>query len=1304
MDEAAEVTIKEHVFNNSNLFSNHYLENMVQKSSEWDDESGLLEAYTRIKDRFFEKEKNFPRYVEADLEHNWIRPVLDALGHYYGVQESLHHDPLKPDYAFFPDAEALNEAYSQKGSDDFYKRSVAVGDAKAWNVVLDKSRQGRVLREMTNPSFQIDNYLRATPPKWAILTNGRLWRLYHEDSSVSMDSYYEVNLPDLIARIEETGDLSIFKYFYLFFRREAFPETPLGPSFLDKIREESLAYAQKVGEDLQENVYRAMKVLAEGFIYEPANSLWPLTVPQDQERMLREVQENSLRLLYRLLFIFYAESRRLLKVDNRHYKEMSLRRLKEEIAGKKDRGEKILAIQSTYWESLRDLFRLINDGSEAFGYSKEEFYIPAYNGGLFDPAKNPFLREKRIGNSYLAEALDLLARSQGENGPVFVDYSSLDIRHLGSIYEGILEYRLNIATESMVAVKEKSKKGKEVWLPKREATGKKVSDSVEAGGLYLVTDKGERKATGSFYTPQYIVKYIVKNTLEPLIKPMMEEASMDADLRTDLLRKLLSIKVLDPAMGSGHFLVEATDYIAREIIHAREIARQEEEDSDAVAENDIHWARREVVRNCIYGVDLNPMAVELAKLSLWLKTVASNKPLSFLDHHLRCGNSLIGADLEKLSVLPGTKAQEPPLWSFGLKSHTDSLLRKYSLMSALPDDSLQMVKWKEEQFRQIKESELSRRLAELANVWLSTFFGNKVKEDDYYELQGHLSPEKFPDWAGIREQEWFGRAQEIAEEKRFFHWELEFPEAFSGEGRGFDVVIGNPPYDELSEVALGRKIDEKKYFQDSQIYQIASTNRINLYRLFIACALDKIKKRGVHGFIVPMSLLGDRFTFEIRSKILNESDLQLVEAFPQKDDPKDRVFFDAKLPTCVYILVRQSPISAFMVRTHPGKDIKVGSPSYIASSPEIVKFDPINLTIPLCDNREWDLARKFALCPVLCPMGEIAAPMSGEVMFNEAFRPYLSENPENALVLRGGHVQRYELIDDPKQGTPIFINKEKWLADSREGTSAFAHLKPRVVYQESAALDNWRRIIAAYLPAGHICGHKICYFINVKYNELAFLAIFNSSVVEWRYELVSTTNNLSGYQITAIPIPRFTITTPAPERARLAAELQQLYSEGKHNEILAQVQSLLPKDDAGNFISEQEKSDVVHDLLAFLAERMLEMNKQKQQEIRGFLDWLEGYLGAKIEDLKPKTRILSYYESDYESLLAVLKKNKKRLAVDPSRREPGELLRAEFEGSKKKLDPLMERIRRTDELIDAVVYRLYGLTDEEIGIVKGNSA
>ena len=128
---------------------------------------------------------------------------------------------------------------------------------------------------------------------------------------------------------------------------------------------------------------------------------------------------------------------------------------------------------------------------------------------------------------------------------------------------------------------------------------------------------------------------------------------------------------------------------------------------------------------------------------------------------------------------------------------------------------------------------------------------------------------------------------------------------------------------------------------------------------------------------------------------------------------------------------------------------------------------------------------------------------------------------------------------------------------------------------------------------------------------------------------------------------------------------------------------------------------MVHDLLAFLAERMLEMNKQKQQEIRGFLGWLEGYVGAKVDDLTPKTKLQSYYEHDYDGFLAVLKKNKKKLTIDPARREPAEALKAEFEGSMGKLAPLRERIERTDGLIDAIVYRLSGLTDDKIAIVEG---
>lgn len=327
-------------------------------------------------------------------------------------------------------------------------------------------------------------------------------------------------------------------------------------------------------------------------------------------------------------------------------------------------------------------------------------------------------------------------------------------------------------------------------------------------------------------------------------------------------------------------------------------------------------------------------------------------------------------------------------------------------------------------------------------------------------------------------------------------------------------------------------------------------------------------------------------------------------------------------------------------------------------------------------------------------------------MINKQFERFLSNEPPGEIILRGANIGRYEFYEVPKQGSPVYLNKEKYL-DKRgkdSDSKAFDHLKRRIGYQRGAAIDNYRRIIATMIDPGAFCSDTVAYFSEAKYNLYSVLAILNSSLVDWRFGLTSTTNHVNSYELDVIPIPKFAFTTPTEERAHLGAQLQDLYAQGKHDEILAAVQECLPQDEAGGFIAERERSDVVHDLLAFLSEKMLEMNKEKQQEIRGFLGWLEGYLGAKVEDLTPKTKVQSYYEHDYESLLAVLKKNRKKLAVDPARREPGETLRAEFEGSMKKLLPLRERIRQTDGLIDAVVYRLYGLTDEEIAIVEGKEA
>ncbi|HRW82291.1 MAG TPA: N-6 DNA methylase, partial [Methanothrix sp.] len=734
--------------NNHNLFSNYYLDERVKQNDEWrDDGEELGEAFRGIKKLFKKKIKIFQNCSEAMLEDSLIRPIFRILDHHFGIQESVYKGAYRPDYSFFPDLDSLAEAYGHRESDDFYLKAVAIGDAKAWNVSLDKTQKRVGGFNIQNPSYQIDIYLRNTPPEWAILTNGSRWRLYHQDTSYRLDSYYEIDLLDLVER----GSLDEFKYFYLFFRRNAFLPGRDGRSFLDRVKEGSVAYTRKVGDDLQENVYRAMKVLAEGFLQSRSKGL----DPAESRRLIEEVRENSLRLLYRLLFIFYAESRDLLDVKNDHYRQLSLQKLKMEVAEKLDGRELLLPISTTFWDRLSNLFRLINDGSEKFGISRSEFYIPPYNGGLFDPAKNPFFTENRVGDRFVAEAVDLLARSDDGEKKVFVDYSSLEIRHLGSIYEGLLEYRLRVAEEEMVAI---SEKGAERWLPAMEAGGnaKKASDRVSAGGVYLVTDKGERKATGSYYTPDSLVKHLVESAIDPLVKPKIEECMMNSG--EEFVDYILSLKVIDPSMGSGHFLVEATDHLARYLIQAKMTAAPEGEDEEDVAEHDIQWARREIVRNCIYGVDLNPMAVELAKLSLWLNTVASNKPLSFLDHHLKCGNSLIGADLgpdmKGILLLPaargrggrraggagrngqkeknGSGAAQSARWmQFVLRRHGEIYNEKISSLTARADDDLETVKWKEEEYKRLRGSEHTRRLEELANVWLSTYFGNEVDEEEY---------------------------------------------------------------------------------------------------------------------------------------------------------------------------------------------------------------------------------------------------------------------------------------------------------------------------------------------------------------------------------------------------------------------------------------------------------------------------------------------------------------------------------------------------------------------------------------------
>ena len=352
--------------------------------------------------------------------------------------------------------------------------------------------------------------------------------------------------------------------------------------------------------------------------------------------------------------------------------------------------------------------------------------------------------------------------------------------------------------------------------------------------VYLLTDKGERKATGSYYTPDYIVRYIVENSLAPLC----EGKSVD---------EILSLKVLDPATGSGHFLVGVVDYLAEELITHPDAALMTETASE---ETELAYWRRRVVESCVYGVDLNPMAVELAKLSLWLHTVAKGEPLSFLDHHIRCGNSLIGAKIENLSHLPQLKKsrrrtsapQTEFAMTFPFIDTVKIAIGHYLLIEEMESRTADQIHAKEHKL-DIAQTML-RFHKGVANLWTSVYFENDVPRSRLSSSLEYRSDPETP--TPLKTCPAIAGRRRIATKKRFFHWEIEFPEVFRDKyGRekdnpGFDAVIGNPPYVRQETLA-----DTKPFLAAYQTY----SGIADLYVYFVEQAHELIRKRGRFGMI-----------------------------------------------------------------------------------------------------------------------------------------------------------------------------------------------------------------------------------------------------------------------------------------------------------------------------------------------------------------------------------------------------------------------------------------------------------------------
>jgi hypothetical protein len=433
-------------FVSRNLFSSHFLmHRFIVSDPRWRaadaKAAAMLERIGLLFDAVHPDRVEQYRRNEANLEEHFIRPVLQILGHAYDVQETVnfqYRGSERPDYTLFSSEAARQSAASDRQV--YIKSAVGLGEAKAWDVDLDRTVSLRPdLR--ANPSVQISSYLRDTQRRWGILTNGRRWRIYCGATSLQLDSFYEVDLVDLLQR----GDVEAFKFFVVLFGVDAFSPLPSGLCLLDDLLAQSSRFSQEIEDDVKEHVYEALQCLVEGFLRHPDNKL--------TADSLDEIHGNSLILLYRLLFTLFAEAKGLLPVENPAYRGSSLDRLRSDIRRDIEMSPSpLMPSGEATWARLRGIFKLINSGSVARGIPRGVFLVPPYNGGLFSPDKHPFLERNAICDAALARAIDLLSYSPAHDSSPggMIDYETLSIRHLGSIYEGLLEFTPVVATTDLV--------------------------------------------------------------------------------------------------------------------------------------------------------------------------------------------------------------------------------------------------------------------------------------------------------------------------------------------------------------------------------------------------------------------------------------------------------------------------------------------------------------------------------------------------------------------------------------------------------------------------------------------------------------------------------------------------------------------------------------------------------------------------------------------------------------------------------------------------------------------------------------
>jgi hypothetical protein len=720
---------------------------------------------------------------------------------------------------------------------------------------------------------------------WGFVSNGLVLRVLRDNSSLTRQAFVEFDLEAML-----DGEVySDFVVLWLLCHQSRVEGERPAQSWLERWSQLAAERGTRALESLRAGVEEAIAALGRGFLAHPLNR--PLRDALRAGNLSRdEYYRQLLRLVYRLLFLFVAEDRELLldpdaspEARDRYARFFSTQRLRR--LAQRRRGAK----HSDLYDWLRLVMRKLgeDDGCPALG-------LPALGSFLWSADSMPNLDDSQLANEQLLEAVRALTLIEERGVRRAVDYKNLGSEELGSVYESLLELHPEV--------------------------------NIDAPSFELRVAAGhERKTTGSYYTPSSLISVLLDSALDPVL----DEAARAADPE----HAILALTVCDPACGSGHFLVAAAHRIAKRLAGVR---TGDEEPAPQATRR----ALRDVVGRCLYGVDVNPMAVELCKVALWMEALDPGRPLSFLDSHIKCGNSLLGAtpqliaagipdgafkaiegdDAELVSGLRRSNRQERE-GQLSLEEEIErleaSLVESATLVEAAPDDSLQAVHAKEARFRELGASLAYELAKSVADAWCAAFvIPKRIGSPEVTSATlRRLARGAVTDSA----QQIAGAAAEF----RFFHWHVEFPTVFSGTTPGFHCVLGNPPWQksEFSDVAFfaerapsiaqaagakrkrligqleetdealhhefiaaRRGVEAENHFvRASGRFPLCGRGRLNTYALFAELMRSLQSGKSRVGCIVPLGIATDDSTKHFFSRVVRDRSLVSLFGFENEE-------------------------------------------------------------------------------------------------------------------------------------------------------------------------------------------------------------------------------------------------------------------------------------------------------------------------------------------------------------------------------------------------------------------------------------